>query len=72
VQHIGGARYEREKDRYEGLYASRAWPASSLSQTEMDKGGGQMTMHNVHDIALIHFVQIGEFVKDLKRNNLDR
>jgi hypothetical protein len=39
---------------------------------EMDKGNGQMTMHNVQDMVLIQFVQIGEFAKDLKINNLDR
>jgi hypothetical protein len=49
-----------------------AWPAPSLSQTEMDKGDGQMTMHNAQDMVLIHFVEIGEFAKDLKRINLDR
>jgi hypothetical protein len=39
VQLVGGARYERVKVRYEGLHANKAWPAPSLSQTKMDKGG---------------------------------
>jgi hypothetical protein len=31
-----------------------------------------MTMHDVQDMVLIHFVQIGEFSKDLEGINSDR